>query len=45
MPTEGKEAWIALTDGKAKGFQETSHEEYEPIVRMIRENLRERKAS
>lgn len=45
MPTEGKDAWLALTDGKAAGFKQTTHEEYDPIVRMIRENLRQRRSS
>jgi hypothetical protein len=45
MPTEGAAAWEALTDGKAAGFQETSHEAYEPMVRMIRDNLRQRRGS
>ena len=35
----------ALTDGKASGYRKVTHEDYEPIIRMIKHNLRQRKSS
>lgn len=45
LPKEDPAAWKALTDGKESGFREVTHKDYEPIVRMIKENLRKRKSS
>ncbi len=45
MKTDDPAAWKALTDGKASAYREVTHKEYEAIVRMIKENLRKRKAS
>jgi phosphonate transport system substrate-binding protein len=36
-------AWEGLTMGKASGFREVTHKDYEPIVRMIKANLEARK--
>lgn len=38
-------AWKSLTDGKASGFREVTHKDYEAIVRMIKANLESRKSS
>jgi phosphonate transport system substrate-binding protein len=43
LPAADAEAWQQITDGKNKGFQEVTHKDYEPIVRMIEANLRERR--
>ncbi len=45
MQEKDPAAWEALTSGKASGFREVTHEDYEAIVRMIKFNLRNRKAS
>lgn len=45
MKDDAPEAWKALTDGKASGYRDVTHQDYEPIVRMIQDNLRARKAS
>lgn len=45
MKDKNPEAWAALTDGKSSGYQEVTHADYEPIVRMIQANLRKRKGS
>lgn len=45
MPTEDPAAWQALTDGKASGYKEVTHADYEPIVRMIKANQRARRSS
>ena len=45
MPVADPAAWKAMTDGKAKGYKEVTHAEYEPIVRMIKENQRARRGS
>lgn len=45
MQTKAPEAFKALTDGKAKGFKAVTHKDYEPVVRMISENLKERRGS
>lgn len=38
-------AWQALTDGKASGYREVAHADYEAIVRMIKANERKRRSS
>ena len=38
-------AWKGLTDGKSLGYQEMTHADFEPIVRMIQSNLRNRRGS
>jgi phosphonate transport system substrate-binding protein len=38
-------AWKSLTDGKASGYREVTHKDYEAIVRMIKANLENRKSS
>jgi phosphonate transport system substrate-binding protein len=43
LPAADPEAWQQITDGKNKGFQEVTHKDYEPIVRMIEANQRERR--
>jgi phosphonate transport system substrate-binding protein len=43
LPAADPEAWQQITDGKHKGFQEVTHKDYEPIVRMIEANQRERR--
>lgn len=45
MKSDDPAAWKALTDGKASAYRAVTHKEYEAIVRMIKENLRKRKAS
>lgn len=45
MKDADPEAWKSLTDGKATGYREVTHKDYEAIVRMIKANLRNRKAS
>jgi len=45
MKDEDAEAWRGLTDGKSAGYVEVTHEDYEPIVRMIEHNLRTRRGS
>lgn len=45
MPEADAEAWKALNDGKVKGYQRVTHQEYEPIVRMIQHNLKQRRSS
>lgn len=45
MKDEDPAAWQGLTDGKSAGYIEVTHEDYEPIVRMIQYNLRHRKSS
>jgi len=45
MPKDDPEAWKAMTDGKAQGYKEVTHADYEPMVRMIRENQRTRRGS
>lgn len=45
MPTADPAAWKALTDGKMKAYRAVSHAEYEPIVRMIKDNQRARRGS
>jgi phosphonate transport system substrate-binding protein len=43
LPTADPQAWKDLTDGKNQGMQEISHADYEPIVRMIKDNQRARR--
>jgi phosphonate transport system substrate-binding protein len=45
MKDKDPDAWQALTSGKASGFQEVTHEDYEAVVRMIKANLRDRRSS
>jgi phosphonate transport system substrate-binding protein len=40
LPTADPQAWKELTDGKNQGVQEITHADYEPIVRMIKDNQR-----
>lgn len=44
MKEKSPEAWEGLTMGKASGFRKVTHEDYEPIVRMIKANLKARKS-
>jgi phosphonate transport system substrate-binding protein len=43
LPTADPQAWKELTDGKNQGMQEITHADYEPIVRMIKDNQRARR--
>jgi phosphonate transport system substrate-binding protein len=43
LPTADPQAWQDLTDGKNKGVQEVTQEDYEPIIRMIKDNQRARR--
>jgi phosphonate transport system substrate-binding protein len=43
LPTAAPQAWKELTDGKNQGVQEITHADYEPIVRMIKDNQRARR--
>jgi phosphonate transport system substrate-binding protein len=43
MKDKDPAAWEGLTMGKASGFREVTHQDYEPIVRMIKANLEARK--
>jgi phosphonate transport system substrate-binding protein len=43
LPTADTQAWWDLTDGKNKGVQEVTQADYEPIIRMIKENQRARR--
>lgn len=45
MPAKSPEAFTRLFDGKSQKFVPVSHSDYEPIVRMIQENLKQREAS
>jgi len=44
MKEKSPEAWAALTDGKASGYREVTHADYEAIVRMIKSNERQRRS-
>ena len=44
FPTAEPAGWRALMDGKSKGLVEVRHADYEPVVRMIQANQRERRA-
>jgi phosphonate transport system substrate-binding protein len=43
LPTADAQAWKELTDGKFKGLVEIAHRDYEPIIRMVEANLKERR--
>jgi phosphonate transport system substrate-binding protein len=43
LPTADPQAWKDLTDGKNRGVQEIAHADYEPIIRMIKDNQRSRR--
>ena len=43
FPAADPAGWKALMDGKSKGFLEVRHADYEPVVRMIQANQRERR--
>lgn len=45
MPQADPEAWQVLTMGKVKEFRRVTHADYEPIVRMIQDNLKHRRSS
>ena len=43
FPGTDPAGWRALTDGKSKGLAEMRHADYEPVVRMIQANQKERR--
>ena len=43
FPTAEPAGWQALMDGKSKGLIEVRHADYEPVIRMIQANQRERR--
>ena len=43
LPTSNPSAWKDITDGKSKGVEETTHADFEPIIRMIKDNQRARR--
>jgi phosphonate transport system substrate-binding protein len=43
LPTADPLAWKGVTDGKSKGVEETTHADFEPIIRMIKDNQRARR--
>ncbi len=43
MKTDDPEAWQSLTDGKTGGYRDVTHADYEPMVRMVRDNQRARR--
>ena len=43
LPTADLLAWKDVTDGKSKGVEETTHADFEPIIRMIKDNQRARR--
>ncbi len=43
FPAAEPAGWKALTDGKSKGLVEMRHADYEPVVRMIQANQKERR--
>jgi phosphonate transport system substrate-binding protein len=43
FPSADPAGWRGLTDGQSKGLLEVRHAEYEPVVRMIQANQRERR--
>jgi phosphonate transport system substrate-binding protein len=45
MKDADPEAWKSLTDGKATGYRDVTHKDYEAVVRMIKANLANRKSS
>lgn len=45
MKDDDPAAWKSLTDGKISGWREVTHADYEPIIRMIRDNQKARRGS
>jgi ABC-type phosphate/phosphonate transport system substrate-binding protein len=45
MPQDAKEAFGLLTSNNSAGFKPVTPEEYQPIIRMIKHNLEQRKKS
>ena len=45
MRTDDPDAWKSLTDAKVSGYREVTHADYEPMVRMIRENQKARRGT
>jgi phosphonate transport system substrate-binding protein len=43
LPTADPQAWKDITDGKSKGVEETAHADFEPVIRMIKDNQRARR--
>jgi phosphonate transport system substrate-binding protein len=43
LPTADPLAWNDLTDGKSKGVEEVTHADFEPVIRMIKDNQRARR--
>jgi phosphonate transport system substrate-binding protein len=43
MPTASPEAWKDLTGGNSSSLKEVSHKEYEDIIQIRKENLKQRK--
>jgi len=43
LPEADADAWAELTGGLSAGVAPVSHADYEPVIRMIRENLRNRR--
>jgi phosphonate transport system substrate-binding protein len=43
LPTADPQAWKGITDGKSKGVEETTHADFEPVIRMIKDNQRARR--
>jgi phosphonate transport system substrate-binding protein len=43
FPAADPAGWKVLTDGKSKGLVEMRHPDYEPVVRMIQANQKERR--
>lgn len=43
MATEDPAAWQALTDGNAQSLKPVTHQDYEAVVRLTRENLKDRR--
>lgn len=45
MPAKDPQTFTKLFDGKSKTLVPVTHKDYEPVVEMIQENLKQRKAS
>jgi hypothetical protein len=43
LPTADPTAWKDITDGKSRGVEEITHADFEPIIRMIKDNQRARR--
>lgn len=43
LPTADPQVWKDLTDGKSQGVEEVAQADYEPIIRMIKDNQRARR--